>query len=59
MRFLFGSGVSRVAKVPTGWEITLDLVRKLAELRGEACDPDPELWYQDRYGAEAGLFGSS
>ena len=27
---LAGSGVSRAAKIPTGWEITLDLVRRLA-----------------------------
>ena len=38
------------AKVPTGWEITLDLVRKLATLHGEACDPGPERWYRGRYG---------
>jgi len=38
---LLGSGVSRAAGVPTGWEVTLDLVRKLAELQGDATD-DPE-----------------
>ena len=27
---LVGSGVSRTAKIPTGWEIILDLIRKLA-----------------------------
>ena len=27
---MLGSGVSRSAKIPTGWEVTLDLVRKLA-----------------------------
>ena len=27
---LLGSGVSRAAGVPTGWAVTLDLVRKLA-----------------------------
>ena len=26
---LAGSGVSRTAKIPTGWEITLDLVSRL------------------------------
>lgn len=40
---LLGSGVSRAAKIPTGWEITLDLVRKLANLHGETADPDPTL----------------
>ena len=32
---LLGSGVSKAARIPTGWEITLDLVRKLAALYGE------------------------
>ena len=50
---LAGSGVSRAAKIPTGWEITLDLVRKLAELRKETCDPDPEQWYRNTFSKEA------
>ena len=31
---LLGSGLSRSAEIPTGWEITLDLVRRVAEARG-------------------------
>ena len=50
---LVGSGVSRAAKIPTGWEITLDLVRKLAALRKENCDPDPERWYLNTFNKEA------
>lgn len=50
---LLGSGVSRTAGIPTGWEITLDLVRKLATLHGEACEPEPERWYQDKFGKAA------
>lgn len=46
---LLGSGVSRAARVPTGWEITLDLVRKLAALEGEKIDT-PEHWYVDKFG---------
>ena len=38
---LLGSGVSRAAEIPTGWEITLDLVRKLARSCGEECEPAP------------------
>ncbi len=49
---LLGSGVSRSAKIPTGWEVTLDLVRKLAEISGEPCEPTPEEWYQSKYGRE-------
>lgn len=47
---LLGSGVSRSAKIPTGWEVTLDLVRKLAEISGEPCELSPEEWYLKKYG---------
>jgi hypothetical protein len=47
---LVGSGVSRNAKIPTGWEITLELVRKLAKLHGEDGDSDPVKWYHLKYG---------
>ena len=50
---LVGSGVSRAAKIPTGWEITLDLIRKLATLHGETSDPDPEHWYRKKFEKEA------
>ena len=50
---LVGSGVSRTAKIPTGWEITLDLIRKLASLSGETRESNPEQWYLDRFGKEA------
>jgi len=46
---LVGSGVSRAARIPTGWEVMLDLIRKLAKLYGETCDPDPELWYRKKF----------
>ena len=47
---LLGSGVSKAAQVPTGWEITLDLIRKLAVASAESAEPDPELWYRKKYG---------
>ena len=50
---LVGSGVSRAAKIPTGWEVTLDLIRKLAKLHGETCYPEPEHWYLNKFGKEA------
>ena len=50
---LVGSGLSRAARIPTGWEITLDLLRKLAELHEENADPDPEEWYRTRFKQEA------
>ena len=54
---LVGSGVSNAAKIPTGWDITLDLVRKLAKLHEETCDPDPELWYRSKFEKEADYSG--
>ena len=49
---LLGSGVSRAAGIPTGWEITLELVRKVAALQGEACEPDPAAWYVGKTGKQ-------
>jgi hypothetical protein len=47
---LIGSGVSRAAGILTGWEITLDLIRKIAALQKEELQPDPETWYQKNFG---------
>ena len=49
---MVGSGVSRAAQIPTGWEIVLDLIEKLAHIQGEDCGSDPGLWYRAKYGAE-------
>ena len=49
---LIGSGLSRSAGVPTGWEIVLDLIRKLAHVKGETCEPDPEAWYRTAFGSD-------
>ena len=48
-----GSGVSKSAKIPTGWDITLDLLRKLAQLCGETCEPDPAHWYRNKFEKDA------
>lgn len=47
---LLGSGVSRAAKVPTGWDITLDLVRRVAVLMREDVGADPAGWYSSKFG---------
>lgn len=47
---LLGSGISRDARIPTGWEIVLDLIRKVAAVKGESPEPDPEEWYKKRFG---------
>lgn len=49
---LLGSGVSRSSSIPTGWEITLDLVRRVAALKGADCEPDPAKWFLDTHGAQ-------
>lgn len=47
---LIGSGVSRAAGVPTGWEVVEDLIRRLAALSGERAEPDPGTWYAAQSG---------
>ena len=49
---LLGSGVSYSAGVPTGWAVTLDLVRRLAAALGE--DPGEDLigWYREHAAGE-------
>ena len=47
---LLGSGISRPAGIPTGWEITLDLVERLAVLYEEQCEPGPVDWFQRKFG---------
>lgn len=49
---LLGSGVSRGSGIPTGWDITLDLVSKLARLRDEEPLPTPEEWYRKTFDSE-------
>ena len=49
---LLGSGVSRAAGIPTGWEVTLDLVRKAAAAGGEEAPDDPLTWYRGRFGKD-------
>ena len=48
---LLGSGLSRAASIPTGWEVTLDLVRRLAVANGDE-PTDLEAWYRERYDEE-------
>src|SRR5438445_4614181 len=49
---LLGSGVSRAAGIPTGWEVVLDLIRKLAKLEREDCEPDPDAWFKRSHGID-------
>src|SRR4051812_4636838 len=47
---LLGSGLSRAAEIPTGWEITLDLVRRLGRLEGAEEQTDWAAWYHQATG---------
>jgi hypothetical protein len=49
---LLGSGLSRAAEIPTGWEITLDLIRRVAAAQGIEDQPDWAAWYRDRTGLQ-------
>ena len=51
---LIGSGLSRAAEIPTGWEITLDLIRRVAIAQGmeERADHDWAAWYREANGKD-------
>lgn len=50
--FLLGSGISRNSGIPTGWDIVLDLIKKIAKLENEDCGAHPDVWYRTKYGEE-------
>jgi hypothetical protein len=48
---LLGSGISRSAQIPTGWEVVLDLASRLAAASGEQCEGEAAAaWYKAKYG---------
>jgi NAD-dependent SIR2 family protein deacetylase len=50
---LLGSGISSAAGIPTGWDITLDLVRRLAQADGKEIGIDEaEEWYKTTFAEE-------
>jgi hypothetical protein len=49
---LLGSGLSRAAEIPTGWEITLDLVRRVALAQEVTEQLDWAAWYSEKTGEE-------
>ncbi|TCU75296.1 SIR2-like protein [Bradyrhizobium sp. R2.2-H] len=49
---MLGSGLSRAADIPTGWEITLDLIRRVALARGVEEQSDWAAWYRGAAGEE-------
>jgi hypothetical protein len=49
---LLGSGLSRAADIPTGWQITIDLIQRVAAAQGIEEPPNWEKWYKDITGDE-------
>ena len=49
---LLGSGMSRSAGIPTGWDVVLDLLGKLAASDGGPGGVELEEWYWQKYGRE-------
>jgi hypothetical protein len=49
---LLGSGISQQAGIPTGWDIIIDLIRKLASQLGEKIPDNPEEWFKNKYNEE-------
>ena len=49
---LLGSGVSRAANIPTGWEIVCDLIRKIAARDNLKINGNEEDWFKSQYGKE-------
>lgn len=49
LSLLLGSGISQGAGIPTGWDIVLDLIQKLATLEGEPNIENPEQWFKEKY----------
>jgi hypothetical protein len=47
---LIGSGLSSAARIPTGWEITLDLVGRVAAARSVTPVLPLDKWYQEEFG---------
>jgi NAD-dependent SIR2 family protein deacetylase len=46
---LIGSGVSRAAGIPTGWEIVQDLIGKVAAMEKAEPQSNLEGWYQKNF----------
>lgn len=47
-----GSGISKPSGIPTGWDIVIDLIKKLATVTKEEITGSPEKWFESKYGEE-------
>ena len=46
---LVGSGISRSAQVPTGWDVGVDLIRTVATLTDGTEPADPIAWFREHF----------
>lgn len=49
---LLGSGISSAAGIPTGWEITCQLIERLRAQRGEDDNTDALAWFEQTFNRE-------
>ncbi|WP_428116623.1 SIR2 family protein [Candidatus Poriferisodalis sp.] len=49
---LLGSGIGRSSGVPTGWDVTIDLIKRFAAALGQDHGGDPIGWYRSYTGGE-------
>ena len=49
---LLGSGISRAAEIPTGWDVVVDLTRRVAAAEGVTDAADWPAWHRERFGSE-------
>lgn len=49
---LLGSGVSRAAGIPTGWDIMIDLINQIAILEKKKFSTSAEVWFQEYFKEE-------
>ena len=49
---LLGSGISRPAGIPTGWDVVEDLIRKISIANGEDCQTNPVKWFDNQFQEE-------
>lgn len=47
---LLGSGLSIPSGIPTGWDVVLGLIRRIAKVQEQDCEPDPAAWYRTTFG---------
>jgi len=51
--FLLGSGISRSAHIPSGWEVESELIKQLAFSKKEIITENAHQWFKDKYGMAA------